>query len=80
MEAHAMPPKTEVDSPVMDDSPKETMHGDAPVEASNDYVTGWKLIVVCVAVALACFLMLIDTMIISTVSTLHPHANLKLTL
>jgi hypothetical protein len=80
MEDHATPPKPEADSPVKNESPTETMQDDAPEDVSNDYVTGWKLVVVCVAVALACFLMLIDTMIISTVSTLHPHTTLKLTL
>lgn len=51
------------------------MGDDQPKDASNDYVTGWRLVVICVAVALACFLMLIDTMIISTVSRLHSYSN-----
>jgi hypothetical protein len=67
MPGSATPPKTELDSPT------EKIHDDyvAPATANNNYVTGWKLTVVCVAVALACFLMLIDTMIISTVNALQ---------
>ena len=45
-----------------------------PVGNSNDdtgeYVTGIKLAIIVASVALACFLMLLDTMVISTVSTL----------
>ena len=33
---------------------------------TNDYVAGSKLVIIVAAVALACFLMLIDTMVIST--------------
>lgn len=35
---------------------------------STEYVTGFKLALVVASVALACFLMLLDTMVISTVS------------
>lgn len=39
------------------------------------YVTGIKLVLVVTSVALACFLMLVDTMVISTVSTPAPMAR-----
>lgn len=38
-------------------------HGEA-----IEYVSGWKLVIVIASIALSCFLMLLDTMIISTVS------------
>ena len=82
MQDSATPPKKELDSP-----PEKVHDGSnaTPAADSNDYVTGWKLTVVCVAVALACFLMLIDTMNISTVSELLPqstysHGIMKLSL
>lgn len=37
-------------------------------EDTIDYVSGWKLAIVIASIALSCFLMLLDTMIISTVS------------
>jgi hypothetical protein len=36
-----------------------------------DYVSGYKLAVVVASVALSCFLMLLDNLIVSTVSRLH---------
>jgi hypothetical protein len=36
---------------------------------TNEYVTGFKLAIVVASVALACFLMLVDTMVISTASS-----------
>ncbi|KAI3390912.1 hypothetical protein diail_8425, partial [Diaporthe ilicicola] len=44
-------------------------HGDKEQSAQGEgsqYVTGYKLAVVVASVALSCFLMLLDTMIIST--------------
>lgn len=38
----------------------------------QEYVTGFKLAIIVASVALACFLMLLDTMIISTVSFAVP--------
>ncbi|GAW26180.1 hypothetical protein SAMD00023353_2301120 [Rosellinia necatrix] len=38
---------------------------------SVDYISGYKLAVVVASVALSCFLMLLDNLIVSTVSCLH---------
>lgn len=38
------------------------------VQDTDQYVTGLKLAIIVSSVALACFLMLVDTMVISTVS------------
>jgi hypothetical protein len=81
MEDHATPQTAESVSPVAQEVkhelPLDTERDDAPKDASINYVTGWKLVVVVAGVALACFLMLIDTMIISTVSPLYRHAALR---
>jgi hypothetical protein len=47
---------------------KEVAKPDEP-----EYVTGFKLVIIVASVALACFLMLLDTMIISTVCLAMPH-------
>lgn len=39
--------------------------------AASEYVTGFKLAIIVASVALACFLMLLDTMVISTVCSPH---------
>lgn len=39
----------------------------------SEYVTGFKLAIIVASVALACFLMLLDTMIISTVGFAKPY-------
>jgi hypothetical protein len=41
-------------------------------EGEIQYVTGYKLAIIIASVALSCFLMLLDTMIVSTVSPLCP--------
>jgi hypothetical protein len=46
-------------------------------DAGTEYVTGFKLAVVVASVSLSCFLMLLDTMVVSTVITscspsMHP--------
>lgn len=46
----------------------ETIKPDENVDDTNTYVTGHKLVVLVACVAMACFLVLIDTMVISTVS------------
>ncbi len=80
MEDHVISPKTEVVAPVEQDLKLESepMHIDAPTDASNHYVVGWKLAIIVAGVALACFLMLIDTMIISTVSKLYRHSTVHI--
>lgn len=49
-----------------EDVVKSEDHHDNP----NEYVTGIKLVLIVASVALACFLMLLDTMVVSTVSKL----------
>jgi hypothetical protein len=51
---------------------KEVVKPDEP-----EYVTGFKLAIIVASVALACFLMLLDTMIISTVCLAKPHHELS---
>lgn len=41
---------------------------DTSPKTSVEYVTGFKLVLIVSSVALACFLMLLDTMVIGTVS------------
>ncbi|KAF2789982.1 efflux pump [Melanomma pulvis-pyrius CBS 109.77] len=60
-------------TPDLSDTAPAEHNGEKPVAATEskdvdttEYVTGWKLVAVVAGVALACFLMLIDTMIIST--------------
>jgi hypothetical protein len=40
-------------------------------DSDIQYVTGLKLVMIVASVAMACFLMLVDTMVISTVSRSH---------
>ena len=51
---------------------KEVVKPDEP-----EYVTGFKLVIIVASVALACFLMLLDTMIISTVGLAKPRRQLS---
>jgi hypothetical protein len=51
-----------------DTTPDEAMVGDGDSPSSPAYVTGFKLALVVASIALGCFLMLVDTMVISTVS------------
>ena len=52
----------------LEENPKESGTGEK--EKEWEYVTGLKLMLVITAVTLACFLMLLDNSIISTVSGL----------
>lgn len=56
-------------SPSPDKQSVQAVEPEATPDGTGDYVTGLKLVLVVAGVALACFLMLIDTMIISTVHT-----------
>jgi hypothetical protein len=49
---------------------KEAGGVDVESHDTNEYVTGYKLSLIVGSVALACFLMLLDTMVISTASRL----------
>lgn len=53
----------------------------APIKNSSpddrvEYITGYKLAVVIASVILCCFLMLLDNLIVSTVSHLHASCRL----
>lgn len=50
------------------DSEEDAEKLDNNHDISNEYVTGIKLALIVASVALACFLMLLDTMVVSTVS------------
>jgi hypothetical protein len=50
------------------DAAKETETAPGEDQDAREYVEGFKLAIVIASVALSCFLMLLDTMIISTVS------------
>jgi hypothetical protein len=47
---------------------EDNFQGAEPQDIDIEYVTGYKLAIVVVCVALSCFLMLLDAMIISTVN------------
>jgi hypothetical protein len=47
---------------------KVKLQDEKPRDTEIEYVTGYKLAIIVACVALSCFLMLLDTMIISTVS------------
>jgi hypothetical protein len=57
-DADVRPPPSASDSP----------HIEKQQDEGAKYITGYKLAIVVACVALSCFLMLLDTMIISTVS------------
>ena len=74
MEHHVKPLSAEPVAPAEQNAKRESSLVTEPVDTLpnatiSESVTGWKLVVVVASVALACFLMLIDTMIISTVCT-----------
>lgn len=56
---------------------KEAGNADIKPDSATGYVTGFKLALVVGSVALACFLMLLDTMVISTVSCPCPILSYK---
>lgn len=59
-------------SPVAEQSDEKPQQS-SPAEDEDEYVTGFKLIIVIVAVTLVCFLMMLDMSIIVTVSmSRHP--------
>lgn len=47
---------------------KEAAKVDIKSDSADEYVTGFRLALIVGSVALACFLMLLDTMVVSTVS------------
>jgi hypothetical protein len=52
----------------MSQKTNDESHIESEQNVEVEYITGYKLAVVVACVALSCFLMLLDTMIISTVS------------
>lgn len=56
-----------VETPVLDPDDKEMGKVGINTNSDTEYVTGFKLVLIVGSVALACFLMLLDTMVISTV-------------
>lgn len=72
-QSHA--PSNEKDLPVADrvaerekDHPDESTKTEPKADENTEYITGIKLLIVMSSVALTCFVMLLDTSIISTVS------------
>lgn len=60
------------EKPTLDTSDQEASNIDVVSDSEAHYVTGFKLALVVASVALACFLMLLDTMVISTVCNTYP--------
>lgn len=61
---------TEVSSNSRSSIPKNainTSQTENQQDSTDEYVTGFKLVVIVASVAMACFLMLVDTMVIGTV-------------
>lgn len=58
------------------DEPTPDNHSDTQQDELSDYVSGFKLVTIAISMALALFLVLIDTMVISTVcsSTFRSHS------
>lgn len=56
---------TAVDS---DAKASQNVNPEKQQDDGGEYVTGYKLAIIVASIALSCFLMLLDTMIISTVS------------
>lgn len=65
-------------TPMQGPDEKDAPMADSKPQSGVGYVTGLKLALIVGSVALACFLMLLDTMIISTVSSSNSGAPSRL--